>query len=89
MKHSTAELIRSARKANATGRDLLTVGASVGAMGLAGAALGAVCPLCVVATPALLGFGLIQKLRGAWLNRRARTTQSSDELAPPAASTAS
>ena len=29
----------------------------------AGAALGAVCPLCVVATPALLGLGVVQKLR--------------------------
>lgn len=66
------ELVRNARRANATGTDLLTIGASVGAIGLAGAALGAVCPACVVATPALLGFGLLQKLRAFFLSRRAR-----------------
>lgn len=45
------------------GNTLLTYGFTVGAVGLAGAALGAVCPLCVVATPALLGLGVAQKLR--------------------------
>lgn len=69
---SPAEILRNAGRANATGTDLLTVGLSVGALGLAGAALGAVCPACVVATPALLGFGLLQKLRAFFLRRRAR-----------------
>ena len=71
-KLSPAEILRNAGRANAMGSDLLKVGLSVGALGVAGAALGAVCPACVVATPALLGFGLLQKLRGVFLRRRAR-----------------
>lgn len=71
-KPSLAELVRNAQRAKATGTDLLTMGASVGAIGLAGAALGAVCPACVVATPALLGFGLVQKLRAFFLSRKAK-----------------
>lgn len=70
-----AELVRNAQRANGSGTDLLTMGLSVGALGVAGAALGAVCPVCVVATPALLGFGLIQKLRAFWIRRRATTTE--------------
>jgi hypothetical protein len=66
-----AELVRNSRRANGSGTDLLTMGFSVGALGVAGAAFGAVCPVCVVATPALLGIGLVQKLRAYWLRRRA------------------
>jgi hypothetical protein len=58
------------------------MGASVGAIGLLGALAGAVCPLCVVATPALLSFGLLQKLRGLWLRARAKKASALD--APPA-----
>lgn len=47
------------REANAT----LLTGASVAAIGALGAVMGAVCPLCVVAAPALLGVGAIQKWR--------------------------
>lgn len=47
------------------GTTFLATGAGVAAIGLAGAALGAVCPLCVVAAPAVAGFGLVQRLR-AW-----------------------
>lgn len=61
-----------AGRANATGNELLTAGLAVGAVGLAGVALGAVCPLCVVATPALLGLGAVQKLRARYLSARAR-----------------
>ena len=43
---------------------LLAAGAAMGAVGVAGALVtGAVCPLCVIVTPVLLGFGLIKKLR--------------------------
>ena len=69
-KRSLAELVRNAQHAQAAGTDLLTIGASVGAIGLAGAALGAVCPVCVVATPALLGLGLVQKLRAFFLSQK-------------------
>ena len=64
-------LTRDAHRASAAGNDLLRIGLSVGAIGLAGAALGAVCPVCVVATPALVGLGAVQKLRGLLLARRA------------------
>lgn len=50
-------------------------------MGVAGAALGVVCPACVVATPALLGFGLIQKVRSWFLAKRAKNRA----VAPPLA----
>ncbi len=54
-----------------SGTTFLTTGLSVGAMGMIGAALGAVCPVCVVATPLLLGAGVVQKLRAVVLGRRA------------------
>ena len=57
-----------------SGNQLLTLGLTVGVVGVAGAALGAVCPLCVVATPAFLGLGVIQKLRALVLSRRATVT---------------
>jgi hypothetical protein len=56
----------------APGNDMILTGAGIGAIGVAGAVfLGATCPICVVATPALIGVGLFQK----WRARR---------LAPPA-----
>lgn len=66
----------------ASGTELLTLGLTVGVVGVAGAALGAVCPLCVVATPTLLGLGAIQKLRGWVLGRRATVSPA---CAPPPA----
>lgn len=67
-----AEARRKIARTSQQGNELLTVGLSVGAIGLAGAALGAVCPLCVVATPALVGLGVTQKLRAAWMKRKTR-----------------
>ena len=83
-KRSLAELVRNAQRANAAGTDLLTIGASVGAIGLAGVALGAVCPACVVATPALLGFGLLQKLRAFFLSNKAKNLPTGPRLEVPA-----
>ena len=68
----SAEERRKIAKASQQGTELLTAGLGVAAIGIAGAALGAVCPLCVVATPALLGLGTVQKLRAKWLERKAR-----------------
>lgn len=84
-RRSPAEILRNAGRANAAGTDLLTIGLSVGALGVAGAALGAVCPACVVATPALLGLGLVQKLRGFFLTRRARNPAGGARLEEAAA----
>jgi hypothetical protein len=48
----------------APGNDMILSGVGVGAIGVAGAVfLGAACPICVVATPALIGVGLFQKWR--------------------------
>jgi len=46
------------------GGELIATGLGVGAIGVAGTLLlGATCPVCVVATPALLGAGLYKKWR--------------------------
>jgi len=56
------------REANVT----LAGGVGLGAFGVASAiAGGAVCPLCVVAAPALLGYGGYLRYR-AWREERAR-----------------
>ncbi len=69
------DLPHAARRDAQRATDLFTMGASVGVVGLAGAALGAVCPLCVVATPTLLTLAAVHKLRGAWYASRVpRTT---------------
>ncbi|MBS2019905.1 MAG: hypothetical protein JST00_43985 [Deltaproteobacteria bacterium] len=44
--------------------EYLVAGASVGVLGVVGAVVGAAaCPVCVVATPALLGVGLYKRWR--------------------------
>lgn len=49
------------------GNELIATGLGVGAIGVFGAVvLGATCPVCVVATPALLGAGLYKK----WKRKR-------------------
>ena len=43
---------------------LLAAGASAGAIGTAGALItGAVCPLCIIATPVLLGVGFLKRMK--------------------------
>jgi hypothetical protein len=70
---SDAEQLRAANRTNDTGNDLLRTGLMVGAIGVGGALLGAVCPLCVVATPTLLGLGAVQKLRALVATRRLKS----------------
>lgn len=65
------ELLSDGRLAKSQGREWLTAGLGVGAIGLLGAAAGAVCPLCVVATPALLGAGLVRSIWGRHLEKKA------------------
>lgn len=48
------------------GNEMIATGLGVGAIGVAGALLGAACPICVVATPALIGVGLYKK----WKSKR-------------------
>jgi len=60
---------RESEEANA----LLASGAGIAALGVIGAIVGgAVCPVCVVVAPALLGLGAIRKLRAA---KRKRCTR--------------
>lgn len=55
------------RDANTT----LGAGLGIGAFGLASAALlGATCPVCVVAAPALIGYGALKRVRCARAARR-------------------
>lgn len=64
-------LATDAQSASSSGTQLLGMGVSIGLISLAGAAMGALCPLCVVATPALLGAGVLQKARAFVFSRRA------------------
>ncbi len=67
-------------KDRGSGNELLASGLGVGAVGALGALVtGAVCPLCIVATPALLGVGLVQK----WYARR-----TASAVSPPTAPSA-
>lgn len=55
--------------------EFLLAGAGVGAIGVVGAIVGAAaCPICVVATPALLGVGLYKRWR-----ERAQAAQGEPE----------
>ena len=68
------------RETNADMKDADTctlIGAGIGVLGIAGAfAAGAVCPVCVVAAPGLIGAGLIKRLR-VMARRRRRSPQAS------------
>jgi hypothetical protein len=57
----------------AEGNSLLAAGLGVGVIGAAsGALLGAVCPLCIVAAPALIGAGVYKHIGASRRSRRAR-----------------
>ena len=54
----------------------ITVGAGVGALGIASATLtGAICPLCVVVAPGLIGYGTYKK----WLGQKENDRSVIDE----------
>lgn len=55
----------------ARSNEFLTMGATVGVVGVAGAVLlGATCPICVVAAPALLGAGVVERIRARRAGRK-------------------
>lgn len=65
-----AEDEQAKRDANA----LVLSGAGIGVLGLVSAAIGgAVCPVCVVAAPALLGIGAFRRWRRMGVGTRHRT----------------
>ena len=56
------------------GKRHLTYGIGIGLMGVAGAAVGALCPLCVVACPAFLA-------SGAWKTYKAKRRADGEQAA--------
>lgn len=65
----------AASDADQQGNELLLGGLGVMAVGALGAiAGGALCPVCIVATPALLGVGAYRK----WQARRGRVTEENE-----------
>ncbi len=65
------EVMNDSRSARQQGKEWLTAGLGVGAIGVLGALAGAVCPVCVVATPALVGAGLARLGWAKHLQKRA------------------
>lgn len=52
------------------GNRLVVSGSAIGVASIASAVLlGATCPLCIVGVPALIGFGIYQRVRGEMLGR--------------------
>ncbi|MBL8917975.1 MAG: hypothetical protein JNJ54_03870 [Myxococcaceae bacterium] len=72
--------MRDSRVAKEQGKQWLTAGLGIGAVGVLGAVAGAVCPLCVVATPTLLGAGLIRTAWARHLDKRARAAATGASL---------
>ena len=70
----------------AEGNRLMLSGGAIGAASVASAVLlGATCPLCVVGVPAIIGFGIYQRLRGELLRRRvtsAGPVEGADDVEP-------
>lgn len=64
---------RAGKEEKAEANAMLAGGAAIAAIGVAGAvASGAVCPVCVVAAPLLLGIGAVRRIRAA---RQRSTTE--------------
>jgi hypothetical protein len=67
----TRAMVERTKEDNNEANTMLAGGATIAAIGIAGAiAGGAVCPVCVVAAPLLLGIGVARKIRAA--KRKAR-----------------
>jgi len=71
-----------ARTLREDSNSLLGAGLGLGAFGAAGGLLlGAVCPVCIVATPALIGAGVVQRIRAARLSAsRKHSAEPSSEV---------
>jgi hypothetical protein len=62
------------------GNRLVVSGTAIGVASVASAVLlGATCPLCIVGVPALIGFGIYQRVRGEMLGRPPATPAEADE----------
>lgn len=65
----------SAEDTRTQGTSLVATGLGVAALGAAGAAVGIACPLCVVAAPALVGFGIYKR----WKGRAQKAAEEAEE----------
>jgi len=71
------------REERSQGNKLLGAGLGIGAFGMgSGALLGAVCPLCVVAAPALVGAGIYKHLGARRREKRDRAGASGRKPKP-------
>ncbi len=67
---SSSDQERLASEEREQGNAYLGYGLGIGALGVVASVVGlAVCPVCVVATPALLGAGVYKRLRARRLGR--------------------
>lgn len=62
---------------------LIGSGVGVAALGAVGAAVGVVCPLCVVAAPALVGAGLVQRWRARKADAPVPASEASSSKVEP------
>lgn len=69
------------------GNRLMLSGSAIGVASVASAALlGATCPLCLVGVPAIIGYGLAQRVRGQRMQAHAlRAAGSPEALVDPTA----
>lgn len=75
-------MAKNSRSKPAEGNELIGRGVGIGAFGLVSTALlGATCPLCVVAAPALVGAGLYSR----WKSRRNASSKDAPAERPPKA----
>ncbi len=64
----------------AEGTRLVASGSMIGLATVASTVLlGATCPLCIVGVPALIGFGVFQRVRGELLHRQLERESGSEE----------
>jgi hypothetical protein len=69
---------RAEQESSAEANTLLLGGVGIAAIGIAGAIVGAaVCPVCVVAAPALLGLGAMRKIQAARRRASSKTDRRS------------
>ncbi len=78
---SKDELEQQREEAEKRYKEHLGAGIGLGLISLGAAAAGAVCPLCVVAVPAMLGSGLYQRYKKRCLNEELRTLEGEEK--PP------
>lgn len=71
----------SADKMATEGNQCIAMGLGVGGLGTAAAlTVGAVCPLCLIVAPGLLGVGILQRFKARWLRKKDSNQVTIDNL---------